>query len=90
MLGLQGGMTLLESRVFGLQAFELLVQLGKLCPGSISNLGGIRSLALHHGRVLTENLKVLLLLGHNSFELGILFFDLSKPFLQTLCSLIGS
>jgi hypothetical protein len=79
MFSLKSGMTFLKPGIFGLQTLEPLGKLRQSLLCSISGLGGIRSLTLHHGRVLAENSEILLHLSYNLFKFGILPFNLLEP-----------
>jgi hypothetical protein len=88
MLSLQGSVTLLEGRVFSAHALELLGNCGKLRSGSISGFGGVRSLALHPRRVLSESSKVIFVFGDHHLKFSIFLFGLCQLLLHILFSVI--
>jgi hypothetical protein len=70
--------------VLGAQELDFLGELRKFGLRSIPGFGGIGSLTFHHGRVLPQDSEVLLVLGHDLLEIGILLLGLYKFLSQAL------
>jgi hypothetical protein len=75
---LEDGMVLLEFGVLGLQALELLRELGEPSLSAVPSHGGLGNLVLHHRRVLDNGEEDLILFGNSLLELGVFLFNLDK------------
>jgi hypothetical protein len=75
---LEDAVILSKLGVLGAQELNFLRELQKFGLRSIPGFGDIRSLAFHHGRMLSQDSEVLLVLGHDLLEIGTLLLGLCK------------